>query len=228
MNGRVGVLAVSVFERNYSAFMFDMDGTLINSTAAAERVWAKWAEQHGLDVKTFLPTMHGARAVDTVRRLGLPGVVPEEEAAKITQAELDDVEGIVALPGAIAFLAGLPRSIWAIVTSSPLDLAKRRLATAGIPVPDCLITAEDVTAGKPSPDCYLLAARKLGVSAVNCLVFEDAVPGIIAGDAAGAEVLVITATHTHPIETAHTTMPNYENLNTGIDDDRIFLFQPGT
>lgn len=219
--------AASVFEKSYSAFLFDMDGTLINSTAAAERVWARWAEQHGLDVKAFLPTMHGARAIDTIRRLGLPGVSPQEEAAKITKAEIDDVEGIVPLPGAFTFLGRLPRAKWAIVTSSPLDLAKRRLAAAGIPVPDCLVTAEDVAVGKPNPDCYLLAARKLGVSAADCLVFEDAVPGILAGDAAGADVMVITATHTHPIETAHTTIPNYQDLDIGIDaNGRVSLLQP--
>ncbi|MEK1855440.1 MAG: HAD family hydrolase [Phyllobacterium sp.] len=216
----------SVFEKSYSAFLFDMDGTLINSTLAAERVWARWAERHGLDVKTFLPTMHGARAIDTIRRIGLPGVNPEEEAAKITRAEIDDVEGIAPLPGALAFLSRLPRAQWAIVTSSPLDLAIRRLGAAGLPVPDCLVTAEDVAIGKPNPDCYLLAARKLGIGIADCLVFEDAVPGILAGDAAGADVIVITATHKHPIETAHATIPDYENLDVGIDHDgRLALLQ---
>jgi len=219
-------VASSVFEKSYSAFLFDMDGTLINSTLAAERVWARWAEQHGLDVKTFLPTMHGARAVDTIRRLGLPGVNPEEEATKITRAEIDDVEGIAPLRGALVFLSRLPRAQWAIVTSSPFDLAKRRLAAAGVPLPDCLVTAEDVAVGKPNPDCYLLAARKLGVSAADCLVFEDAVPGILAGDAAGADVIVITATHKHPIETAHVTIPNYENLDIVFDaNGRVSLHE---
>jgi sugar-phosphatase len=219
--------ASSVLEKSYCAFLFDMDGTLINSTLAAERVWARWAESHGLDVRTFLPTMHGARAFDTVRRLGLPGVNPVEAAAKITQAEIEDVDGIIPLPGTLAFLGRLPRSKWAIVTSSPLDLAKRRLAAAGIAVPDCLVTAEDVEVGRPNPDCYLLAARKLGVSVTDCLVFEDAVPGILAGDAAGADVIVITATHKHPIETAHATIPNYEHLTISIDDGgRISLLQP--
>jgi len=199
----------SAFDKKYAAFLFDMDGTILNSTAAAERVWARWAEEHGLDVKTFLPTMHGARAVDTVRRLGLPGVDPE--------AEVLDVEGIVPLPGAAEFLKALPPEKWTIVTSSPLELAKRRLAAAGIPVPDNLVTAEDVKVGKPNPDCYLLAAKKLGADVTDCLVFEDAVPGILAGDAAGADVMVITATHKHPIETAHTTIPDYEDLQTEVD-----------
>jgi sugar-phosphatase len=208
----------SAFDKKYAGFLFDMDGTLINSTEAAERVWAKWAERQGLDVKTFLPTMHGARAVDTVRRLGLPGVDPEEEAVKITEAEIVDVEGIVPLPGAAQFLAALPAAKWTIVTSSPLELAKRRLAAAGISLPANLVTAEDVKVGKPNPDCYLLAARKLGFDIKDCLVFEDAVPGILAGDAAGADVMVITATHKHPIETAHTTIRDYQDLKIGIDE----------
>ncbi|WP_342588333.1 HAD-IA family hydrolase [Phyllobacterium endophyticum] len=206
----------SAFDKKYAGFLFDMDGTLINSTEAAERVWARWAERQGLDVKTFLPTMHGARAVDTVRRLGLPGVDPEEEAVKITEAEIVDVEGIVPLPGAAQFLAALPPAKWTIVTSSPLELAKRRLAAAGISMPANLVTAEDVKVGKPNPDCYLLAARKLGFDIKDCLVFEDAVPGILAGDAAGADVMVITATHKHPIETAHTTIRDYQDLQIGI------------
>lgn len=217
----------SAFDKKYAAFLFDMDGTLINSTAAAERVWARWAEKQGLDVKSFLPTMHGARAVDTVRRLGLPGVDPEEEATKITDAEILDVEGIVPLPGAVEFLKALPPEKWTIVTSSPLELAKRRLAAAGIPVPDNLVTAEDVKVGKPNPDCYLLAARKLGVDAKDCLVFEDAVPGILAGDTAGADVMVITATHKHPIETAHTTIRDYQDVQARVDPEgRLFLRAP--
>lgn len=211
--------ASSAFDKKYAAFLFDMDGTLLNSTIAAERVWSKWAEAQGLDVEVFMPTMHGVRAIDTIRRLGLPGVDPETEAAKITEAEIADVEGIVPLPGAAAFLAALPADKWAIVTSSPIELAKRRLAAAGIPVPHTLVTAEDVKVGKPNPDCYLLAARRLGVDAGDCLVFEDAVPGILAGDAAKADVVVITATHKHPVETAHTTIADYDNVRSQIHED---------
>ena len=58
----------AVFDRQYRAFLFDMDGTLLNSIAAAERVWAAWAQRHGLDVEAFLTTIHGVRAIDTLTR----------------------------------------------------------------------------------------------------------------------------------------------------------------
>lgn len=123
----------SSFDRPYEAFLFDMDGTILNSLASAERVWGAWAKRQGLDVDAFLPTMHGSRGIDTIARLGLPGVDPEREAAAITQAEINDVEGVVALPGARAFLGALPPERWTIVTSSPLRLARRRLEAAGLP-----------------------------------------------------------------------------------------------
>jgi len=80
--------------RRYAAFLFDMDGTILTSIASAERTWSAWAIAHGLDVATFLPTIHGVRTVETIRHLGLPGVDPEVEAAAITAAEMDDVDDI--------------------------------------------------------------------------------------------------------------------------------------
>lgn len=211
--------ATSIFDKSFSAFLFDMDGTIINSIAAAERVWGAWAKRHGLDVETFLPTMHGARGVDTIRRLGLPGVDPEREAAEIAVAEIADVEGVVPLPGAIAFLASLPPEKWAIVTSSPIELAKRRLAAAGISVPRTLVTAEDVKIGKPNPACYILGAERLGARPQDCLVFEDVAAGILAGEGAGSDVMVMTATHTHPINTGHATISTYEGLEVTVNGD---------
>src|SRR5690606_6529704 len=60
-----------VFDKQYAGFLFDLDGTLLNSIAAAERVWSRWALAKGLDLKTFLPSMHGRRGIDTIRSLGL-------------------------------------------------------------------------------------------------------------------------------------------------------------
>lgn len=198
--------------RSFKAFLFDMDGTLLSSIAAAERVWTTWAQRHGVNATELLAHMHGRRAIDTVRRLNLPGVNAEAEAAAITQAEIDDVGGVEAIAGAAAFLAALPAERWAVVTSAPRALAERRMAAAGLPMPAVFITAEDVSAGKPAPDGYRLAAARLGVAAPDCVVFEDAPAGIRAGEAAGATVVVISATHPHPLATPHATALNYLKL----------------
>ena len=198
--------------RAFAAFLFDMDGTLITSIAAAERVWGRWAASHDLDVAAFLPTIHGVRAIDTVRRQALPGVDALLEAAAISQAEIDDTQGVAAIAGAAKFLAALPAQRWAIVTSAPLALALARLNAAGVAAPTLMITADDVVHGKPSPEGYRLAADRLGVDVGDCLVFEDAPAGIEAGEAAGATVVVVTATHTHAVSTTHATIAGFDDL----------------
>ena len=200
-------------DRAFAAFLFDMDGTLISSIAAAERAWIRWAARHDIDPATFLPSIHGMRAIETMRRVAPPGVDVEAEAAWITQAEIDDVEGIHAIAGAADFLARLPVGTWAIVTSAPRELALRRLGAAGIEPPPIFVTSEDIEHGKPDPACYLLAAERFGISAGDCLVFEDAPAGIEAGEASGAAVLVITATHQHPVETSHPVTTDYLGLD---------------
>jgi len=205
--------------RSFAAILFDMDGTLLSSIEAAERVWTRWAAQFGIDARTFLHGIHGQRAVDSVRQLNIPGVDPVAEAHAITLAEIEDVEGVRAIAGAREFVSKLPNDRWAIVTSAPRALAVRRLAAAGLSPPSVFITAEDIPKGKPDPACYQLAARQLGYTADDCLVFEDAAAGIRAGEAAGAEVVVITATHQHAMDTAHSTYVDYNTLAVTIRPD---------
>jgi sugar-phosphatase len=212
-------------ERTFAAFLFDMDGTLVDSIAATNRIWTRWAESHGIDPDVVLRTMHGVRAVETIRR-HLPQGDAEREAAVLTQAELEDMEGVLELAGAAAFLRALPPRRWAVVTSAPRALALARLQQAGIPLPPVLVTAEDVARGKPAPDCFLLAARQLGVEPGDCLVWEDAPSGIAAAEAAGATVVVVTATHVHPLATSHPRVASYEGLAAGLDAAGRLTFAP--
>lgn len=207
----------------FAAFLFDMDGTVTNSIAATERVWTAWARRHGLDVETFLPTIHGVRAEETIRRQNLAGVDIAHEVAAVLAGEIADIDDVHPIPGAEAFLRDLPADRWAVVTSAQRDLALSRLTAAGLPIPTVLVTAEDVSRGKPAPDGYVLAAQRLGVAADACLVFEDAPAGVLAGEAAGAQVIVITAAHHHPFETEHPTLADYSDVRVKIGPDGLRL-----
>ncbi|MEV4779293.1 HAD-IA family hydrolase [Burkholderia sp. LMU1-1-1.1] len=198
--------------KTIDAVLLDMDGTILNSIKTAERIWSTWAQRHGIDVVAFMPTIHGVQSVETIRRLALPGVDPETEAAAITKAEIEDVDGIEAIAGAAAFLSALPAAQWAIVTSAPRALALRRIEAAGLPAPPLLVAAEDVACGKPAPDCFHLAAEKLGTTASRCLVLEDSVAGVASATSSGATVLVVTATHHAAIDTIHATIKDYHDL----------------
>lgn len=209
--------------RRYAAFLFDMDGTLINSIPSAIRAWTAWAERHGIDVDELMAVMHGVRAIETIRRFAPPGVDPQAEFEALLQAEIDDVADVVEIPGAATFTAALPADRWAIVTSAPRSLAEVRLRAAGLATPGVMVTADDVERGKPAPDCFLLAAERLGVSAAECLVWEDAPAGIAAGEAAGADVMVITATHHARLETRHGSVVDYAPLSVTVAEDGALL-----
>lgn len=205
--------------RAYQAFLFDMDGTLITSTLAAERVWTRWAGRHGLDVAALLSVMHGVRAIDTIRNQNLPDIDLDAEVAWVERGEIEDVEGVAPIPGAIDFVKRLPPDRWAVVTSASVPLARARLKAAGVTPPAVMITAEDVERGKPDPAGYLKAAATLGFDIADCLVFEDAEAGIKAGEAAGADVVVVTAAWTHPLQTDHPTLADYADAGLEVRAD---------
>ena len=209
--------------RSFAALLFDMDGTVLNSLEATERVWARWAARHGLDARTVVRGAHGQRAVDSLTRLNIAGLDVMAEAAEVTRMELEDMEGVRPIAGVSRFLRSLPGDGWAIVTSAPLALAQRRLAAAGIAAPAALITAEDVSTGKPDPSGYQLAARRLGASAADCAVFEDALAGIKAGEAAGSKVIVITATHGEPLRTSHPAFSSFDGIRADVRGSRVQL-----
>jgi sugar-phosphatase len=173
--------------------LFDMDGVLVDSTPAVARVWTGWARKHGLDPETVVKMAHGRPSIATIREL-LPHTDHEADDRKVERLEIEDVAGIVALPGAIELLRALPASRYAIVTSATRSLAEVRLRAAGIAVPENLVTARDVKRGKPNPDPYVMGAKLLGVRPTECVVIEDAPSGVRAGKAAGARVVALRTT----------------------------------
>lgn len=212
----------------FDGLLFDMDGTVLTSIAAAERVWSQWARRHGLDVDAFLPTIHGKRAIDSVRDSGVTGIDVQAEADAILEAEIADVAGIEPIAGAAEFLASLPRDRWMIVTSAPRRLAERRIEAAGLPLPERLVAGDDVTRGKPAPDAFQLGAERLGVEASRCLIFEDASAGVQAAEAVGASVVVITALHSAATDRGHPSIPDYRGVSSEVlDDGRLRVHLPG-
>ncbi|MFU8946460.1 HAD-IA family hydrolase [Mycetocola zhadangensis] len=176
------------------AILFDIDGTLVDSTPAVERTWRAWSAHYGIDAEAVLRVCHGRRSTDTVADF-LPEVARVDAVRTLDEIELQDFDGVVALPGAHDLLASLPAERWAAVTSGSRDLMIKRLEAALLPVPEVLVAAGDVTVGKPDPEGYLLAARQLGFAPADCLVVEDAPAGAAAGRNAGARVLGLETSH---------------------------------
>ncbi len=186
-----GALAAP-FDSPFYAVLFDLDGTLVDSTAVVNRSWIRWAEAEQVDPRRLLG-FHGVPSAAIVAALVEPDRVAAA-SARIDEIELGDTEGVVPLPGAVEALAALPSGRAAIVTSCAIGLARVRLAAAGLSAPDVLVTADQVGRGKPAPDPYLLAAERLGVDPARCLVVEDAPKGLESARAAGCSTLAVVTT----------------------------------
>jgi len=182
-----------VIEVQCQALLFDLDGVLIDSTPAVTRVWSKWARARGFDPEEVVAHAHGRPSIATVREY-LPNADHEAENRIVEQSEIEDLEGVVPLPGARELLESLPAERWTIVTSGTRALATVRLRAAGLPAPKKFVTATDVVNGKPHREPFLKAAEILGVAANDCVVVEDALAGIRAGKAAGARVIAFPTT----------------------------------
>jgi sugar-phosphatase len=181
-----------------AAVLFDLDGVLVDSTAAVEEHWRAFAHRHGLDGDALLVDLHGRRMVDIIAR-ALPGMPPEEREREASRVEADEADGAPggtrAIHGALELAAALEGRPWAVVTSGTTPVATARIHAVGLPRPPVLVTGEQVERGKPDPAPYLLAAERLSVPPAECVVIEDAPAGLSAGAAAGCTTVAVTTSH---------------------------------
>ncbi len=173
-----------------SALLFDNDGVLVDSHHAAIAAWGQWCSEYAPHINWNNPANAGVRAEDKVREWIATPDLFEEANNRINQLEQDSAHETLALAGAVELTTTLKPGCWTVVTSANVNLGKARLQAAGIPVPNELVTAEDVSRGKPHPDPYLLGAQRLGFDPADCVVFEDAVAGVQAAIEAGVGLVV--------------------------------------
>ncbi len=205
------------------AILFDMDGVLVDSAPAVERVWHKWALDHGLDPATVINQAHGRRSVETIRVVA-PTMNAEQENVKVEQMEIADKEGVTALAGAAQLLRNLPSDQFAIVTSATRPLAVARLGYAGLPLPKFMVTADDVINGKPSPEPYLKGAALLGITPSDCLVFEDTPAGVAAARSAGMQAVALGKTYpAHELHAAAALVTSLQDVKAEIRQGTIVI-----
>lgn len=177
-----------LFQFDCDAVLFDLDGVLVDSRHCIELLWREWASRRHINIDQVLHYAHGRRTVETIRQVA-PQLDAEREAAELWTIEARETQGLAKIPGALELLHSIPADAWGIATSGTRAIALIRLAFAGLPVPEVLISAEDVVSGKPDPEPYLFAAMMLGVNPAKCTVIEDAPAGIQSGRTAGMQVV---------------------------------------
>ncbi|KAK3945320.1 HAD-like domain-containing protein [Diplogelasinospora grovesii] len=186
----------------FDGLLFDMDGTIIDSTDAVVKHWHTIGNEIGVDPEVILQTSHGRRSIDMLKILSpekatweyvrhMEGLLPKKHGADAKE-----------IPGARSLLDDIIRNNvpWAIVTSGTVPLVSGWLGVLDLPKPEVLVTAESVEHGKPDPSCYLMGRSRLDLGDENSpsqvLVLEDSPAGIRAGKAAGCKVLGLVTSHT--------------------------------
>ncbi|WLS80157.1 sugar phosphatase [Erwinia pyri] len=207
-------------------FLFDLDGTLVDSLPVVERAWVNWASRHGIAADEVLNFIHGKQAITSLRHFmaGASEEAIQQEFFALEKIEAEDTDGITALPGAQQLLATLTELEipWAIVTSGSMPVASARRKAAGLPEPEEFVTAERVQNGKPEPDAYLLGAQLLELEPEECVVVEDAAAGILSGLAAGCHVIAVNA------PAGATRLEDVDMLLTSLDELIIHKNPDGT
>lgn len=203
------------------AILFDLDGVLVDSTKSVVTVWTAWSEKNGIPPAKTLDVIHGRRTIEVLQILA-PHLDLQSETEKLESAITNKKGGTVAIPGAASFLRSLPRERWCVVTSGLREFAKIRLRDANLPVPEILVSADDVANGKPHPEPYLKGAQLLKVDPAKCIVIEDAPNGIRAGRAAGMKVIGVGTTYqASELKEANAVVKTLEGLTASSNNGQI-------
>jgi sugar-phosphatase len=203
--------------------LFDMDGVLVSSIGSVVRSWRRWAKLYDVPDAESFEVPHGMRARDIIKTLR-PDVDLQQATRAIEDMEVEDVADLRVLPGVKRLLESLPQERWTIVTSSTRRLLLARLGAAGLPVPERIISGDDVERGKPDPEPYQRGAELLGFRPAECVVVEDAPSGVGAGKAAGCRVLGVLGTHSaEELSEADWVVPSLEELTVTISREGLEL-----
>ncbi len=186
-------MQLDIPEGKFAAYIFDLDGTLIDTMPLHYQAWDKAMRRAGLtqalDEDLFysfggVPTLRVAELIGAHYRLKVdPAKVYEEKESLFGELQADAllIEPVVKFARHVAQTHPV-----AVASGGQRPIVKRSLHLSGLaPLFPIVVTADDVVHGKPSPDMFLLAAKLMGVEPKECLVFEDAVPGMKAAEAAG-------------------------------------------
>lgn len=208
------------------ALLLDLDGVLVDSEAAIEQRWRQWASFRNVPFEEVEAVYHGRPAFEVIREVA-PHLDADAETERMSDTVAAAPEKLCAFEGAAAFLGDLPDGQWTIATSGRHRTATNRLSHVGLPIPDTLVTADDVERGKPDPEAYLLAAERLGVAPEHCVVLEDAPAGVEAGRRAGAQVIgVATASPPEALSAADAVVPRIGAVDIEIGEDRRLHVHP--
>jgi HAD superfamily hydrolase (TIGR01509 family) len=180
---------------DFAGYIFDLDGTLVDTMPLHFRAWDKAMRHAGLKCPLDEDLFYSLGGVPTRRVAELIGEhyklsVDPDAVFHHKEALFGELQGDARL---IAPVADFARRVAqshpvAIASGGPRSIVTRSLELSGLaPLFKVVVTADDVVHGKPAPDMFLLAARQMGVAAGKCLVFEDAEPGMRAAEAAGMQ-----------------------------------------
>ena len=176
---------------NIQALLFDMDGTLVNSSSSIEQTWIKWAALHDIEPSHILKNIHGLSVNEVIQSVA-PHLNVQNEYELLLEIEQNSDHSYAEIPGAKLFLEKLIPSKWGVVTMARKNHALKIFEALSLPIPEIFITADEVTHSKPHPEPYQTAAKNMNLFPEDILVFEDSIAGMTSAFHARMNVAQIT------------------------------------